>query len=377
MLSSPWFRWTLLALAIPATVAVVMLLHSTAWLASLGGSLEGERLERAMASLNWSDDEAIFLNPVETSVMEPGGTWETTRGWFSKPADAVPSRELPTTTPDLASPPESGLRLTWLGHSSTLIEIDGARLLLDPIFSERASPSTMVGPRRFHPLVIPPDALPPLDAVIISHDHYDHLDMQAVLDLVRLSDALFLVPLGVGAHLERWGVPDERIVELDWWDEYDIKGLTIAATPSRHFTGRGLFDRFETLWASWTFVGPDHRVFFSGDTGLFDGFRDIAERYGPFDLAMYEIGAYHPAWGQIHLGPEGALDAFAMMDAAIVMPIHWGSFDLGMHSWTEPIETFVALAEARGHRWVTPAPGASVEPGVHEPRSPWWRVNDP
>lgn len=309
--------------------------------------------------------------------MEPGGTWETTRGWFSKPDDAFPSRELPTLTPDLSAPPVSGLRMTWLGHSSTLLEIDGVHLLLDPIFSERASPSTLVGPRRFHPLVLNPEDLPRLDAVIISHDHYDHLDMQAVRDLMRLSAAVFIVPLGVGAHLERWDVPRERIVEMDWWDEHTIKGLTIAATPSRHFTGRGLFDRFETLWASWTFVGPEHRVFFSGDTGFFEGFRDIAERYGPFDIAMYEIGAYHQAWGQIHLGPEGALDAFELMDAALVMPIHWGSFDLGLHGWTEPIETFVRLAEERGHPWVTPAPGASVEPGLIEPRSPWWRVNDP
>ncbi|RDV39827.1 MBL fold metallo-hydrolase [Bradymonadaceae bacterium TMQ3] len=376
MSTSPYLRVALLIAAATLVALLLVLLHSTAWLASLGGTLEGERLERAMASPNWSAEETIFLNPVETSVMEPGGTWETTRGWFSKPEDSVPSRELPTNAPDLASPPLSGLRLTWLGHSSTLVEIDGVRVLLDPVFSERASPSTILGPKRFHPLVIQPDKLPTLDAVIISHDHYDHLDMQAVKDLLHFSDALFLVPLGVGAHLDRWGVPDERIVELDWWDEHDIKGLTIAATPSRHFTGRGLFDRFETLWASWTFVGPEHRVFFSGDTGFFDGFKDIAERYGPFDIAMYEIGAYHPAWGQIHLGPEGALDAFKVMDAAIVMPIHWGSFDLGMHSWTEPIETFVSLAEERGHTWVTPAPGASVEPGLHEPRSLWWRPNE-
>lgn len=372
MIQRTWFKRSLLAAAAIVAALLLVFAWSTEWTVALGGTPDGERLERMRASEQWDVDEGIFVNSDPTTVMMPGKTWQTSLDWFDKPDDAVPAREIDTMRPELAEPPAGGLRLTWLGHSTFLIAIDGARVLVDPIFSERASPSSLVGPLRFHPLPIDPAELPELDAIVVSHDHYDHLDMRAVRELNAASSAPFLVPLGVGAHLQRWGVPAERIREMDWWDETEVAGLTVAATPSRHFSGRGLFDRFGTLWASWTFVGPEHRVFFSGDTGLFDGMAAISATYGPFDVAMYEIGAFHPNWGQIHLGPHNALTAFEMMDAELVVPIHWGTFDLGLHGWQEPIRAFARLAEERGHRWAAPMPGGSIEPGVSEPREAWW-----
>ncbi|QDG51786.1 hypothetical protein FIV42_13830 [Persicimonas caeni] len=372
MIDKKWIKAGFGAMGLLAATAATVFYWSTGWGASLGGDPDGERLERIRQSKQWSDEDGIFVNSVPTTVMMPGKTWEVTLDWFDKPGDAVPDTPPSTVRPVFSEPPADGLRVTWLGHSTTLVEIDGARILIDSVFADRASPSTLVGPLRFHPLPVDPSELPELDAIIISHDHYDHLDMRAARELAASSNAPFLVPLGVGEHLEVWDIPADRIREFDWWDETQIGPVTIAATPSRHFSGRGLLNRFSTLWASWTFVGPEHRVFFSGDTGLFDGFADIADKYGPFDIAMYEIGAFNTNWGQIHLGPEGALDAFEMMDAKLVVPIHWGTFDLGLHGWKDPIRTFATLADERGHRWAAPMPGGAIEPGVSEPKEPWW-----
>lgn len=340
--------------------------------ASFGGTPEGERMTRMQQSPQWNDEEGIFINLVKTGGIKPGTRWETFWGFINKPDDAFPEEYPKTVKPTFPELPGDRLRVTWLGHSSVVVRMAGKTFLLDPQFSNRASPYQWAGPSRFHPTVIALKDLPPIDAVIISHDHYDHLDMATIKELVSLTSAPFIMPLGVGAHLEEWEVPDERIIEMDWWEETSIGGVKVVATPSRHFSGRGLTNRDETLWASWTLVGPVHRVFFSGDTGLFDGFREISKRYGPFDVAMFEIGAYHPNWGDVHLGPDQAMTAFEMMDAKVVMPIHWGTFSLGMHGWKDPIQTFSDLAEFRGHRWVAPRPGDYVEPGVYEPRTPWW-----
>lgn len=366
----------LLATTTLLATAILIALWSTDWTAALGSTPGGPRLDRIRSSPQWSGEEEIFVNAEPTTVMLPGKTGEVILDSLSKPDDSVPSRTLPVARPSFDVPPAGGLRLTWLGHSTTVVEIDDVRILLDPVFSERTSPSTLVGPARFHPLPIEPGALPAIDAVVISHDHYDHLDMRAVRELTASTEAVFLVPLGVGAHLERWGVPAERIRELDWWDETQIGEVTVAATPARHFSGRGVLDRFSTLWASWTLIGPRHRVFFSGDTGPFGGFKDISDKYGPFDIAMIEIGAADPNWPQIHMGPEAAVEAFETMDAHLLVPIHWSTFDLGMHGWTEPIRAFVTAAEKGGVRWAAPMPGGAIEPGVREPREPWWKFSE-
>jgi L-ascorbate metabolism protein UlaG (beta-lactamase superfamily) len=255
-----------------------------------------------------------------------------------------------------------------------LVEIDGVRVLTDPVWGERASPMSFAGPKRFHPAPVPVSALPPLDAVIISHDHYDHLDYPTILELARL-DVPFITSLGVGAHLEAWGVPAQRIIELDWWEHTTLSrgGVTITAAPSQHFSGRSLGDRNRTAWSSFHVRGPEHAFFFSGDTGLTPEYAEIKERLGPFDLVMLEVGAYHPAWGDIHLGPENALAAHALLGGGAFLPVHWGTFNLALHAWDEPPETLLQLASSKGVQLVMPRLGEPVEPSRVERVDPWWR----
>jgi L-ascorbate metabolism protein UlaG (beta-lactamase superfamily) len=231
-----------------------------------------------------------------------------------------------------------------------LIEIDGARLLTDPVWGARASPSQWAGPKRFQPAAVPLPALP----------------------------APFVVSLGVGAHLQAWGVPAERITELDWWQAYRLPGteIEISAAPSQHFSGRGLKDRNATLWSSLVMRGPRHRVFFSGDTGLTDQYSEIGRRLGPFDLVLLEVGAFHPAWGDIHLGPENALAALQLLGGGAFLPVHWGTFCLAMHPWDQPAETLLTLAPRQGVQLLMPRLGEPVEPAQVDSLTPWWRGVD-
>jgi L-ascorbate metabolism protein UlaG (beta-lactamase superfamily) len=287
----------------------------------------------------------------------------------------TPPAPLPSANPLAAwsRPVETGLRATWLGHSTVLLEIDGFRVLTDPVWGERASPVTFAGPKRFQPVPVPIASLPPIDAVAISHDHFDHLDYPTILELARL-DVPFVTSLGVGAHLEAWGVPAARITELDWWEGAEpCAGLTITAAPSQHFSGRRLGGKNLTLWSSLVIRGSRHVVFFSGDTGLTPEYGEIRERLGPFDLVMLEVGAFHPAWGDIHLGPENALRALALLGGAPLLPVHWGTFNLAIHAWDEPAETLLDLATKGGDRLVMPMLGEPVEVERAERVTPWWR----
>ncbi len=346
---------------------------STDWLASFGGRLSGARLERARRSPHFADGK--FRNSVATNMLAPGSLFTMLRHQFFGREQRVPDRPIPVvrrTAADYAMPPASGLRATWIGHASTLIEIDGRRVLTDPIWSERCSPSTWVGPKRFHPAPISLDALPPIDAVVISHDHYDHLDMATVKALAARGTR-FAVPLGVGAHLEAWGIDPALITELDWEESVDIAGLTLTATPARHYSGRNLLYRDETLWSSWAVKGPTHRFFFSGDSGYFDGFQAIAARHGPFDLALIKIGACDPTWPDIHLTPEEAVRADVDLGGGLLLPVHWGTFNLAFHAWNDPAERVVAAAEKAGIKVVVPRPGEFVETDHPQPIDPWWR----
>lgn len=269
-------------------------------------------------------------------------------------------------------PPETGLRATWLGHSTVLLEIDGYRVLTDPVFAERVSPFSFAGPKRFHRTPVDIEALPPLDAVIVSHDHYDHLDYPSIVELAR-RDVPFVTSLGVGGHLEAWGVAPARIVELDWWEEHLFFGgrLSLTAAPSRHFSGRGNGGN-RTAWSAFVVRTDRHRVFFSGDTGLTKEHEDIGKRLGPFDLVMLEVGAFHPSWGSIHLGPENALVAHRMLGGGALLPVHWGTFDLGLHPWIEPAEVLAREGTKQGVHLVMPRVGAAVEPSRVDRIDPWW-----
>nr|WP_093838880.1 MBL fold metallo-hydrolase [Streptomyces aidingensis] len=284
-----------------------------------------------------------------------------------RPASAPP----PHTAPP-QGPPAGGLRLTWLGHATVLAEIDGHRVLFDPVWGERCSPFRFAGPRRVHPVPLPLDALGPLDAVVISHDHYDHLDLPTIRALAG-SEAVFAVPLGVGAHLEHWGIPETRIRELDWHESVRVRELTLTATPSRHFCGRGLIRRSLTLWASWAVAGPGHRIFHSGDTGYFPGFAAIGAEHGPFDATMMQIGAYSDYWPDIHMTPEEGLRAHQDLTGGVLLPIHWGTFNLALHPWDEPAERTADAAAAASVPVALPRPGEPFEPSGRLPTARWWR----
>jgi L-ascorbate metabolism protein UlaG (beta-lactamase superfamily) len=338
----------------------------------LGARNRGSSLLEVEGSNNYSG--GAFRNTVATRMgTSEDGSFGAVVDFFKGSSDRTPSQKLPT----VPLAPESisgwdGLRVTWLGHSTCLIELDGRLILTDPMFSDRASPLAFLGPRRFESqLPIGAEDLPPIDAVLISHDHYDHLDYKSIVALKERT-ARFYVPLGVGAHLKAWGVEDEKIVELDWWEERAEGPLTFAATPARHFSGRGLRDRNRTQWASWVILGSEERLFFSGDSGYFEGFRKIGEKYGPFDLTMLESGAYNEAWADIHMMPEETVKAHVDLKGKMLLPIHWGKFNLSLHSWTEPIERLLSEADRKGVAVVAPLQGQRMAPSDPPEPARWW-----
>jgi len=316
-----------------------------------------------------------FRNPVpmrEHSLGEMARLW-----WnfmFNKPAGTVPKGTIPVRTLSaaalLAAPDNTLYRL---GHSTMLIKLAGEFYLTDPVFSERASPVQWAGPARFHAPPIAIDALPPIKAVILSHDHYDHLD-HAAIQALAAKTTHFLAPLGVGDRLVEWGIAPGKVHQFDWWQGTEIDGVRFVATPAQHFSGRGLGDRNATLWASWVILHKDLRVFFSGDTGYFKGFKDIGAKYGPFDVALLETGAYDKQWPDVHMQPEETLQAFLDVKGKWLVPVHNGTFDLSLHRWQDPFERISALAAARGVALSTPEIGEPLDLAAPHAGTPWWRA---
>lgn len=333
----------------------------------------GLRDERIRASAQFRDGQ--FHNVLPVSQGLKGNPLPVMGKFLFKRGERTPRVQLPMLDPrgTWTTRAETELRVTWLGHSTVLLEMDGRRVLTDPVFGMRASPFAFAGPKRFHPTPVRIDELPELDAVLISHDHYDHLCKESVEALAR-RNVPFVTSLGVGAHLEAFGVPAENIHELDWWESHELPGgLKLTATPSQHFSGRGLHDRNTTLWSSWVIRTENRKVFFSGDTGFTEAYGEIGRRMGPFDLVMLEVGAWDPSWGDIHLGPHNALKVHQLLGGGTLLPVHWGTFNLGLHDWDEPAETLWTEAAKQSVRVLTPKLGEVFEPGRIDTLAPWWR----
>ncbi len=325
-----------------------------------------------MAS-HYADGRFQNLAPVQGLSLTDGlkGMWHFL---MDKSAEAVPDSAIPIqplTTADLLAAEDNSL---WrLGHSTVLLKLAGQFWITDPVFTERASPFGFAGPKRFHQAPITIDALPPLAAVILSHDHYDHLDKATVLTLASKTQ-LFVTPLGVGQRLQDWGIAGDKIRELDWWQSTQVGSLQLTATPAQHFSGRSLSDRNRTLWASWVIAAPKVKIFFSGDSGYFAGFKTIGERFGPFDLTLIENGAYDQAWAGVHMQPEETLQAHRDLRGKWLLPIHNGTFDLALHAWREPLDRITALAEAQQQNISTPRFGEQVDIAQPQAAYAWWQA---
>ncbi|WP_198419371.1 MBL fold metallo-hydrolase [Geomonas terrae] len=317
----------------------------------------------------------------DAAVMSTGSFIESARVmwnlFFNKPAGTVPTGAIPVRKMSreqlLAAPDNTVFRL---GHSTVLLKLHNAFWLTDPVFSDRASPISFAGPLRFHKAPISIEELPPIKGVIISHDHYDHLDRRSIVALAKKTE-YFMTPPGVGDIIAEWGVPSEKIRQLDWWQSIKIGGVLFAATPSQHFSGRGLFGRNNTQWGSWVMLAPGFRVFFSGDSGYFSGFKRIGDEYGPFDLTMLEAGAYNEHWAGVHMMPEETVQAHIDLKGKVLLPIHNGTFDLSMHRWQEPFERILHLAQARSTRVSMPLMGEPVYALYPANVRRWWAQVDP
>jgi L-ascorbate metabolism protein UlaG (beta-lactamase superfamily) len=331
-----------------------------------------QRAARMRRSPQFKD--GAFYNPMSGQTDVPAGPPPNfVRELLTGRDKRRPSGPVPLLTPSSEAPSPTGLRVVWFGHASTLVEIEGRSVLFDPVWSSRVSPTQRVGPKRLHPVPVELGALPALDAIVISHDHYDHLDLATVRTLTRIQSAPFVVPLGIGAHLEKWGVPLDRIVELDWEEDTQVAGLRFTATAARHFSGRTL-SRNETLWGSWVVAGAARRVFYAGDSGYFEGYARIGAEHGPFDLTLMPVGAYSPAWPDIHMNPEEAVNAHVDLGGELMLPVHWATFTLSLHPWAEPVDRLWREAKARDLRIVVPRPGETIDADTSPAVDGWWKT---
>lgn len=366
-----WFGLSLLILIILITIGGTIFLNTSP---QFGGIANTEDLERYSKSEQYKDD--IFVNAIPTSMdvgltSMPGLLWDFITGTKNgKPSSKL---DIIKTDSTLVAQPKQAAQILWYGHSTILLQIDGMNIVLDPMMGLVPAPSNYLGGKRYsRELPIEIKKLPEVDAVIISHDHYDHLDYGSV---VRIKDKAkkFYCPLGVGVHLKRWGVSPEKIQELDWWDSVNQDKLSFVLTPSRHFSGRGLGDRSKTLWGSWVVKGTKENIYFSGDGGYGPHFKEIGERYGPFDLAFIECGQYNEKWSQIHMMPEESAQAGIDLKADVIMPIHWGAFTLALHSWKDPIERIKIKANELNISVATPRIGELLPVGsLKERTTEWW-----
>ncbi|RED93037.1 L-ascorbate metabolism protein UlaG (beta-lactamase superfamily) [Marinoscillum furvescens DSM 4134] len=360
--------WT----AITIVALLTMLIAGTFIFVSVspefGQPPKGEDLTRIKQSPNYGTKG--FVNLIETSTGEIWDALKATPEMF-KDGGRNPARPIPVAFEKESPTVDSLTYVTWYGHSAFLLETSGQRILIDPMLGKVASP-TSFGTKRFtYATPIPLEELQDIDVVIISHDHYDHLDYPTI-KLLKDQVGRFITPLGIGSHLKSWGVPADRITELDWWQETSVGAIHYVACPSRHFSGRGLTDRDATQWASWVILTEKEKIYFSGDGGYGAHFSEIGLKYGPFDFAMLECGQYNEAWSNIHMMPEESVQAGLDVNARLAMPIHWGAFRLAPHSWVDPIQRFTKAADQHQLPYILPTIGDRFVLGQEYPKSEWW-----
>ena len=337
-----------------------------------GGSPSNETKALMVNSPNYK--EGTFQNLIPTAAST-GFEWSSIPKFFTNGDNKVPSKELPQAhiAKKVFNDSLSQPRITWFGHSAVFVEMEGLNIFIDPMLGEVPAPHPMLGNSRFNkelPMQI--DSLPPIDVVLISHDHYDHLDYESITKLHEKVEK-FYVPLGVKAHLVKWGVSREKITEFDWWNEQTFKEVKFVSTPARHFSGRG-FSRNNTLWSSWVIKSGNHSIYFSGDSGYGPHFKEIGKKFGPFDFAMMECGQYNKQWAHIHMTPEETILASKDVQSKLVLPIHWGAFKLALHSWDDPIVRATSKAQELGINVTTPIIGESILIGNNNyPKSYWWK----
>lgn len=339
---------------------------------SFGKLPSGARLDRVKRSPQYKN--STFQNLEETSLLAKGASYfGMITKYFAKGIDREPLNSLPTIKTDLNSLLKEKPTIVWFGHSSFLISIGGKKILADPVFSERPSPVQYAGSKSYPgTMIYNADDMPALDVVVISHDHYDHLDYNTIVKL-KEKTKFFCVPLGVGEHLIYWGVAADRIKEFDWWEgETIMPGIDLTCTPARHFSGRGLRNN-KTLWASFVLKTGGYNIFIGGDSGYDASFKSIGEEFGPFDIAMLECGQYDVQWPDIHMMPEETIQASIDLNAKLLLPVHWGKFTLGMHPWKEPIQRAIQHAEVLKVNVTTPMIGEPLVLDAKPPDNQWWK----
>lgn len=336
-----------------------------------------ERAKRIDASPQSHDGRFVNPNGVATKLFSRE-TWETSKEYmFGTRVDARPITELPVNVliPEQWNE-KDGLAFAWLGHSSMLISMEGLQVLVDPVLAERASPFSWIGPKRIHPAPIRPEQLRSIDVVLITHDHYDHLEESTMIMLKDQVDH-FIVPLGIGELLEDWGIAESKITELDWWESFAVGSLSFHATPAVHYASRGLSDGNKRLWCSWSIIGKKKRLFISGDSGYFDAFSSIGKRLGPFDATFLKIGAYCDTgtWRALHMTPEEAAQQHLDLRGKVLIPTHWATFDLGLHPWYEPIERLMIYSAENGISVLTPEIGEKIDLSAKITTGAWWTAH--
>lgn len=333
-------------------------------------------MENIKQSPHYSASQGKFQNLPNKKKYDQMGLMDTfgvLKKMFFEKDTRGPTAKIEEVKPDMVSflAPSEHAKFIWLGHSTLLLNLDGKILLVDPVFSDYAF-SLDIFVKRFQAPAIALAELPEIDAIIISHDHYDHLD-EKTMKFFASKKTRFFVPLKVGEDLVDWGIDKSRIVELDWWESVEEFGIKFTAAPAQHFSGRGMFDKNETLWASWIIQGQKEKIYYSGDSGYGDHFKQIGSKYGPFDLTFIENGQYNEKWADIHMLPEETIQAHIDLGGKSFVPVHWGMFNLALHHWLEPVERTYKLAQERGIAFVAPRLGEVMNLGQLPQEKPWWK----